>query len=218
MKQLIKVLVVDDHTVVRKGLCALLTSKYDIAVIGEAADGVEAVEQARDLQPDVILMDLMMPRKDGLEAILEIKEENPDARILILTSFSEDVQIVAAIKAGAMGYVLKDASPDELVHAIHSAYMGKLSLSIDMLQLVMSEPESVSPKLDLEAALTLRELDVLRELAHGSSNQEIADSLAISTTTVRSHISSILRKLELNNRTQAALYAIEAGLVSSQNT
>ena len=215
MERLIKVLVVDDHTVVRKGLCSLLTSKYDIEVVGEAADGVEAVDNARDLQPDVILMDLMMPRKDGLEAVLEIKGDNPDARILILTSFSEDVQIVAAIKAGAVGYVMKDASPDELVHAIHSAYMGKLSLSVDMLQLVMSEAEGESPKLDLEAALTPRELDVLRELAHGSSNQEIAGSLAISTTTVRSHISSILRKLELSNRTQAALYAIEAGLVSS---
>ena len=215
MDQLIKVLVVDDHTVVRKGLCSLLTSKYNIDVIGEAADGVEAVDKARDLLPDVILMDLMMPRMDGLEAILEIKRENADARILILTSFSEDVQIVAAIKAGAMGYVLKDASPDELVHAIHSANMGKLSLSTEMLQLVMSEQESASPKLNLEAALTPRELDVLRKLAEGGSNQEIADSLAISTTTVRSHISSILRKLELSNRTQAALYAIDAGLITS---
>ena len=214
MEQLIRVLVVDDHTVVRKGLISLLTSKYDIEVIGEAADGLEAVEKARVLNPDVILMDLMMPRRNGLEAIIEIKRENPDARILILTSFGEDVQIVAAIRAGAMGYVLKDASPDELVHTIHGAYLGKLTLSTKMFELVMSDLAGLSSKPNLEALLTAREVDVLRELARGSTNQEIADTLHVSTTTVRSHISSILRKLQLNNRTQAALYAMNTGLVS----
>lgn len=215
MDQIIRILVVDDHTVVRKGLCSLLTSKYSMEVIGEAVDGVEAVDKARDLRPDVILMDMMMPRKDGLEATIEIKNENPDARILILTSFSEDAQVVAAINAGAMGYVMKDASPDELVHTIHSAYLGKRSLSEEMFQLVVSESNNQPAQLDLDEALTEREIDVLRELARGRSNQEIADALSISTTTVRSHISNILSKLALENRTQAALYAVEAGLLSS---
>ena len=156
----------------------------------------------------------MMPRLNGLEAIIEIKRDNPDARILILTSFSEDVQIVAAIRAGAMGYVLKDASPDDLVHTIHSAYLGKLSLSPEMLELVMAEQAGSSPKPNVDTLLTEREVDVLRELVRGSTNQEIADALHVSATTVRSHISSILRKLQLNNRTQAALFAIDAGLVT----
>ncbi|UCC54409.1 MAG: response regulator transcription factor [Anaerolineaceae bacterium] len=216
MDQLIRVLVVDDHTVVRKGLCSLLTSKYGIEVIGEAADGLDAVNKARDLQPDVILMDMVMPGMDGLVAIQEIKKEDPDARILILSSFSEDVQIVAAIRAGALGYVLKDSSPDELVHTIHSAYLGKLSLSEDMFQLVLSKPEHVSSEIDLDAALTEREIDVLRELARGSSNPEIAETLSVSVTTVRSHISSILGKLALENRTQAAIYANKAGLLTAE--
>lgn len=212
---MIRVLVVDDHTVVRKGLCSLLTSKYGIEVLGEAADGVEAIDKARELQPDVILMDLVMPRKTGLEAIIEIKKDNPRARILVLTSFSEDSQIAAAIKAGAMGYVLKDASPDELIHTIQGVYMGKMSIPAEMMQVVIAESEK-SKHAPRDDELTDRELDVLREIARGHSNQEIAEILGVSTTTVRSHVSSILRKLELENRTQAALYAVEAGLVGSE--
>ncbi len=153
MDSLITVLIVDDHTVVRKGLSALLTSKYDIEVIGEAADGVEAVHKARDLKPDVILMDMVMPRMSGLEAITEIKRHSPDARIIILTSFSEEIQIVAAIKAGAAGYVMKDASPDELVHTIHSAYFGNLTLSKDMFQLLMSDADSSDSTQVLDSVL-----------------------------------------------------------------
>jgi DNA-binding NarL/FixJ family response regulator len=216
MENLIKVLVVDDHAVVRKGLSALLTSKYNIEVIGEAADGVEAVDSARVLEPDVILMDMVMPRKNGLEAIAEIKGENPDTRIIVLTSFSEDIQVVAAIKAGAAGYVMKDASPDELVHTIHSAYLGNLTLSADMFQLVMSASDSDPSKRALDESLTEREVDVLRELARGGSNQQIAKALSVSTTTVRTHVSSILSKLGLENRTQAALYANDAGLLSPE--
>lgn len=215
MTDLIRVMVVDDHTVVRKGLCSLLTAKYGLEVVGEAADGVEAVDQARDLQPDVILMDLIMPRKTGLEAIIEIKKENPRARILVLTSFSEDAQIAAAIKAGAMGYVLKDASPDELIHTIHGVHMGKLSIPAEMMQIVLAESTDKPDKGSRDLELTTREIDVLRQLAAGQSNQEIADALGVSTTTVRTHVSSILRKLDLENRTQAALYAIEHGLTSS---
>lgn len=215
MTDLIRVMVVDDHTVVRKGLCSLLTAKYGLEVVGEAADGIEAVDQARDLRPDVILMDLIMPRKTGLEAIIEIKKENPRARILVLTSFSEDAQIAAAIKAGAMGYVLKDASPDELIHTIRGVHMGKLSIPAEMMQIVLAESTDKADKGSLDVELTAREIDVLRHLAAGQSNQEIADALGVSTTTVRTHVSNILRKLELENRTQAALYAIEHGLTSS---
>jgi NarL family two-component system response regulator LiaR len=216
MSDLIRVMVVDDHTVVRKGLCSLLTAKYGLVVVGEAADGAEAVDQARKLQPDVILMDLVMPRKTGLEAIIEIKKENPQARILVLSSFSEDAQIAAAIKAGAMGYILKDASPDELVHSIQGVHMGKFSIPADMMQIVLAESTDRPEPSSLETKLTSREIDVLRYLALGRSNQEIADALGVGTTTVRSHVSSILRKLNLENRTQAALYAIEAGLTASE--
>lgn len=214
MSEMIRVLVVDDHTVVRKGLCSLLTSKYGIEVLGEAADGVEAVEKARELQPDVILIDLVMPRKTGLEAIIEIKRDDPGAKILVLTSFSEDAQIAAAIKAGAMGYVLKDASPDELIHTIQGVHMGKLSIPASMMQVVMAKSDETG-QTTRDDELTDREVDVLRELARGRSNQEIAKVLGVSTTTVRSHVSSILRKLKLENRTQAALYAIDIGLIIS---
>ena len=148
MSSLIRVLVVDDHAVVRKALSSLLTSKYGIEVIGEAADGVEAVEKTRALKPDVILMDLVMPRKGGLEAIQEIHGMDPGAPILILTSFNDEDRIVAAVKAGAVGYVLKDTSPDELVHAIRGAYMGKLSLPTHMIHLVISEPPTKEEQRD----------------------------------------------------------------------
>lgn len=214
--ELIRVMVVDDHTVVRKGLCSLLTAKYGLDVVGEAADGVEAVDKARELQPDVILMDLIMPRKTGLEAIIEIKKENPRARILVLTSFSEDAQIAAAIKAGAMGYVLKDASPDELIHTIRGVHMGKLSIPAEMMQIVLVGSSERQTESSPDNELTSREMDVLRQLASGRSNQEIGDALGVSTTTIRTHVSSILRKLNLENRTQAALYAIEKGLTLSE--
>lgn len=216
MPDLIRVLVVDDHTVVRKGLCSLLTTKYGLEVVGEAADGVEAVDKASELQPDLILMDLLMPRKNGLEAIIEIKKENPRARILVLTSFSDDAQIVAAIKPGAMSYVLKDASPDELIHTIRGVYMGKLSIPAEIMQVVLAESSAQLEEGVPGNDLTAREIDVLRQLALGRSNQEIAAALSVSTTTVRTHVSSILRKLDLENRTQAALYAIEAGFTASE--
>ena len=212
--EMIRLLIADDHTVVRKGLCSLLTSKYGIEVVGEAENGIEAVEKAREFQPDVILMDMMMPEMTGLEAIIEIRKEDPDARILVLTSFGDDAQITAAIKAGALGYLLKDSSPDELIHTIRSVYMGTFSVPAEMLQALLTEPKDEDEKIPAEHDLTERELDVLRELARGSSNQDIADTLFISTTTVRSHVRSIFQKLHLSNRTQAALYALESGLVT----
>lgn len=210
----IRVLVVDDHTVLRKGLCSLLTPRYGIEVIGEAGDGVEAVDQARALQPDVILMDLEMPRKTGLDAILEIRRQNPDARILVLTSFGEDAKVSAAVKAGAMGFLLKDSSLDELVHAIRTVHMGNLQLPQDLARKAMAGLYGLEETPAPVEQLTRRELDVLKCIARGMSNDDIAQELSISVWTVSSHVHNLLDKLNLSSRTQAALYAVEIGLVS----
>ena len=208
MTDLIRILIADDHYVVRQGLAALLASRNGMEVVGEAATGREAVDLARALQPDVILMDMIMPELDGPAAITLIKQENPRARILVLTSFGESKQISAAIQAGALGYLLKDSSPDDLLHAIRSVYRGNLVLPQDLAVKLM-QPQPAVAVLD---QLTERETDVLRLLAQGQSNQEIAVNLSISTTTVRSHVSTILMKLGVSNRTQAALVARERGL------
>ena len=209
MSDLIRILIADDHFVVRQGLAALLVPRNGMEVVGEAATGREAVDRARYLQPDVILMDMMMPEMDGPEAIALIKRENPAARILVLTSFGESRQISAAIQAGALGYLLKDSSPDDLLHAIHSVYRGNLVLPQDLAQKLM-QPQPAAAALD---QLTERETDVLRLLAKGQSNQEIAATLNIGMTTVRSHVSNILMKLNVSNRTQAALVAQERRLL-----
>jgi NarL family two-component system response regulator LiaR len=210
----IRVLVVDDHAVVRKGLRALLSSpRYHIEVVGEARDGAEAVTQARSLQPDVILMDLLMPNKTGLEALIEIRAEDPTAKVLILTSADDHAQVVASLKAGARGYIVKDSVPDELIQAIQAVYAGQLLLPLDLAQTALfAEPDQLTPLTEL----TERELDVLRYLAQGRSNQEIADALDISLDIVRSHVRTLLNKLHLANRTQAALYALEQGLFNSR--
>ena len=215
--RLIKVLVVEDHAVVREGLCSLLTGRYGVTVIGEAADGLEAIEKARALNPDVILMDLAMPRMTGLEAILKIREEDPDARILVLTSFSEEAKISAAIKAGAMGFLLKDSGADDLAHAIQSVYRGNLSLPQGLAQKVMAGLLGTESATAPAEELTKRELDVLKCLAEGMSNAEIAEALSVSVPTVHSHVHNLLGKLNLTSRTQAALYAVEIGLVTPQN-
>ena len=209
MSDLIRILIADDHFVVRQGLAALLAPRNGMEVVGEAATGREAVDRARYLQPDVILMDMMMPEMDGPEAIALIKQENPAARILVLTSFGESKQISAAIQAGALGYLLKDSSPDDLLHAIHGVYRGNLVLPQD-LALKLMQPQPIPVALD---QLTERETDVLRLLAKGQSNQEIAATLNIGMTTVRSHVSNILMKLNVSNRTQAALVAQERQLL-----
>ncbi|MCB0167955.1 MAG: response regulator transcription factor [Anaerolineae bacterium] len=211
----IKILVVDDHMVVREGLRALLTPRNGMEVIGEAVDGGEAVEMARTLSPDVILMDLNLPEKSGLEATAEIMRQNPHARILVLTSYEEEEHISAAVRAGALGYVLKNSSAPELFHAIRGVAMGSLSVSSNVTQILLKnfhQPAPAPPPSAPTFDLTERELDVLRGLAQGQSNQEIAESLNVEKTTVRSHISRILSKLGVDNRTQAALYAIEMGL------
>lgn len=208
----IRILIADDHQLVRQGLMALLTVKPGIEVVGQATDGVEAVELAQSLGPDIILLDLLMPNKDGIEATREIKAEDPDARILIITSFAEDENVYQAIKAGALGYLLKDSSPQELLQAIHNVCAGRLSLHPNIaLKLIedLNQPQDTKPT---EDPLTEREVEVLKLVAKGRSNQEIAEELVVSERTVGAHVSNILSKLHLANRTQAALFALRTGL------
>jgi two-component system, NarL family, response regulator LiaR len=214
MSERIRILIADDHAVVRKGLRTLILSEPDMDLLDEAADGVEVVLKARALQPDVILMDMMMPRQDGLAAIQQIKSENPAARILVLTSFDQDDKLFPAIKAGALGYLLKDSAPEQLIQAIRDVYQGLSSLAPAVaLRLIreLNKPEGLPPTPD---PLSSRELDVLRLVAQGLSNQEIADRLVIGERTVGNHIANILSKLHLANRTQAALYALREGIAS----
>jgi NarL family two-component system response regulator LiaR len=211
MSEIIRVLVAEDHTLVREGICALINAWPGMEVVAQAADGVEAVHLARALQPDVILMDLVMPRKDGIEAIKDIRQEEPDAHILVLTSFVEDERAYLAIKAGALGYLLKDSSSDDLIEAIKRVHQGEFSLHPSIALKVIRElrgPAGLPPTQD---PLTEREVEVLQQVAQGLTNQEIAERLRISERTVRNHVSRILDKLHLANRTQAALYALREG-------
>ncbi|RIK53275.1 MAG: DNA-binding response regulator [Chloroflexi bacterium] len=218
VNELIRVLIADDHAVVRGGLTALLEDVEGIQVVAEAGDGVEALLKVRAVKPDVILMDLMMPRMTGIEAIEEIKRENPGARILVLTSFSEDEKVFAAIKAGAQGYLLKEVSPHDLVQAIRDVYHGESSLHPAIARKLIRElnrPTALPPS---DEPLTEREAEVLILVARGLSNQDIANKLVISERTVRTHVSNILGKLHLANRTQAALYALKEGLTTLDET
>lgn len=208
----IRVLIADDHAVVRQGLRTLIGTEPGMTVVGEASDGAEAVEMAQVYKPDVILLDMVMPRKDGLEAIREIKRENPDVRVLVLTSFSDDDKVFPAIKSGALGYLLKNASPRTLLGAIRDVYRGEPSMSPAIANKLMRELQRKPELPPTEEPLTEREVDVLKLVAQGLTNQEIAEALFIGEGTVRTHVSSILSKLHLANRTQAALYALREGL------
>jgi len=210
----IRVLIVDDHHVVRKGLVFFLRTQKDLDIIGEAANGKEAVELAKSLKPDIILMDLVMPEMDGIEATKIIKKEHPDIKIMMLTSFSDQDHVIPALEAGASGFQLKDIQPDELVTSLKKIMSGENQL----------HPKATSRLLDnlsskgkqekvLIEELTKRELDVLKEIAKGKSNKEIASSLFITEKTVKTHVSNLLAKLELADRTQAALYAVKNQLV-----
>jgi NarL family two-component system response regulator LiaR len=213
----IRVLIADDHAIVRKGIRALLSTETDIQIVGEASDGAEAIAQAKVLHPDVILMDLVMPKLDGIEATRRITSDQTKVRILVLTSFAADDKVFPAIKAGALGYLLKDTGPDDLVQAIHQVYRGQPTLEPSIARKVLSEL-SHPPKEPLTVdPLTERELDVLRLVAQGKSNKEIAEQLVIAEMTVRAHVSNILGKLHLASRTQAALYALRKGIVSLED-
>jgi len=212
----IRVLIVDDHQIVRQGLRNFLELNEDIAVIGEAADGIGALESATELKPDVILMDLVMPRMDGITATMEIKKKNPEVMVIALTSFTEDDKVIPAIQAGACSYLLKDVSPDDLVEAIRAAAKGEARLHPDVTRKLMQQVSKPTPaqKGSLPAEITDRELDVIRLVAQGKSNQEIASELVISEKTVKTHMSNIFSKLELVDRTQLAIYAIKNNLVN----
>lgn len=214
MGEKISVLVVDDHPVVRKGIRSLLAEEDDIWVIGEAVNGVDAIQQVEQFNPDVILMDLVMPEMNGIDAIGKIILAHPEARILVMTSFAADDKVFPSIKAGALGYLLKDSDPEDLIRMIRQVYRGELSIHptiarkvIQELNRPLQEPLTPSP-------LTEREVEILQLLAKGVENKEIARRLVLREATVRTHVSNILGKLQLANRVQATLYAIRTGLTS----
>jgi len=214
MSQAIRVLIVDDHTIVRKGIRALLAEIAGIEVVGEADNGQEAVTQAETLHPDVILMDLAMPKMDGIEATRQIKASQPESRILVMTSFAADDKVFPAIKAGALGYLLKESAPEDLVQAIRQIHRGESSLHPTIARKVLQEITRPPDRPPTPNPLTEREAEVLRLVAQGLSNQDIARKLNISDPTVRTHVSNIMSKLHLATRIQAALYALREGLVS----
>lgn len=213
----IKLLIADDHHVVRRGLLFFLKTQKDIEVVGEAKDGIEAVELAQKLQPDVVLMDLVMPNMDGIEATRRLKECMPSVKVLILTSFSDQDHVIQGIRAGAAGYQLKDAEPDELVQAIQAVYRGESQLHPKVTSHVLTHLSSPAndEKQPIEE-LTKREKEVLVEIAKGKSNKEIASALYITEKTVKTHVSNILAKLNLADRTQAALFAVRNGVIENK--
>jgi NarL family two-component system response regulator LiaR len=214
----IRVFVADDHAIVRKGIRAVLEIVSDIEVVGEAENGRDAVHRVEQLRPDVILMDLVMPEVDGIEAIRRIKDRQPEARILVLTTFAGEDKIFPAIKAGALGYHLKDSRPEELVKAIRQVRRGESSLHPVIARKVLEELSRPSDRPPTPDPLTPREVEVLRLVAQGLENWEIAERLVITEATVRTHVSNITGKLHVASRTQAALYALREGIASLDNT
>ena len=210
----IRVLVVDDHAVVRRGLRGFLELQDDIEVIGEAADGAEAIARSAELRPDVILMDVLMPTLDGIAATAAIKRAQPDVEIVALTSFIEEARVVAALEAGATGYLLKDASDREVADAVRAAYRGEMRLDPAVTRLLAERLRRREPERAPVERLSEREQEVLACLGRGLSNKEIAAELFITERTARTHVSNILGKLGLASRTQAALYAVERGYVT----
>jgi len=215
MTEKIRVLIADDHAIVRQGLEVLINTQPDMELIAQAQDGEEAVRMAREIHPDVIVMDLMMPVKDGLTAIEEINQLDLEAQILVLTSFPDDDMVISAIKAGATGILLKDSLPEKLLNAIRTVSHGESILHPTVSRKLMEKVRQPSETAPLEDLLTQRELDVLRLLTKGFTNGQIALELNVSIRTVTTHIRNILDKLHLQNRTQAALYAVEHGILAS---
>ncbi|NDV23419.1 response regulator transcription factor [Desulfovibrio sp. JC022] len=216
MSDVIKVLLVDDHDIVRIGVRSFLGGFDDIEVVGEAANGQEAVELTAELAPDIVLMDMLMPVMDGIQAIREIRDRKLPGRIIALTSFATDDKLFPAIKAGAMGYLLKDSTPDELLEAIRRVHRGEPSLAPDIARKVLSELSQPGEEADTPTPdpLTPRELDTLKLVAKGKSNKIIAADMFVSEATVRTHMTSILSKLHLANRVEATLYALREGIAS----
>ncbi|CAB45293.1 response regulator [Streptomyces sp. SID7813] len=208
---MIKVLLVDDHQVVRRGLRTFLEVQDDIEVVGEAADGAEGVDRAQELKPDVILMDVKMPGMDGVDALRRLRELDNHARVLVVTSFTEQRTVVPALRAGAAGYVYKDVDPDALAGAIRSVHAGHILLQPEVAGALLSQEESSSGP-GRAGSLTEREREVLGLIADGRSNREIARALVLSEKTVKTHVSNILMKLDLADRTQAALWAVRHGV------
>lgn len=214
----IKVLIVDDHLIVRQGLRTFLELHEDVVVIGEAEDGLVAVEMVRQLNPDVVLMDLVMRRLDGIAAIRQIKSLAPDIAVIALTSFTEDDKVFPAIQAGASGYLLKDVTPEELIEAIRAAHRGEARLHPDITRKLMERvvPPPSHASQDRSEYLTVRELQVVRLVSKGFSNHEIAKELVISAKTVKTHVSNILSKLHLEDRTQLAIYALKHAMYNDE--
>jgi NarL family two-component system response regulator LiaR len=214
MTDRIRVYIADDHPIVRRGIRDLLETEADIEVVGEAENGRQVVREVEALEPDIILMDLIMPEMDGIEATRQVREIYPEVRILVLTSFATDDKVFPAIKAGALGYLIKDTGPEELLRAIHQVHRGQPTLHPAIAQKLLQEITSSGEKPPSEDYLTEREVEVLKLVARGMSNQEIAEALVVSVATVYTHVSNILAKLHLASRTQAALYALREGYAS----
>lgn len=210
----IRILIVDDHPIVRKGMRAMLESEPDLEIAGEAKNGAEALEQYRTTRPDVVLMDLVMPVVDGIEAIQQIRTLDARAHILVLTSFTSDEKVFAAIRAGAAGYMLKDSEPEDLLRAIHQVYRGESSLHPAIAHKVLAELAQTTETKPRSEALTEREKEVLGYIAQGLTNNQIAQKLVVSRATIHSHVNRILSKLQLDSRTQAALYAVRSGYIT----
>lgn len=208
----IRVLIADDHTIVRRGIKALLAETEDVQVVGEAVNGLEAVRLSRQLNPDIILMDLLMPFMDGIEATRQVTASQPHIGVLVLTSFVHDDKVFPAIKAGAQGYLLKESEPGELIQSIHRVYRGESALNPNIARKIIKEIQEETAIKGSSTPLTARELDVLQLLAKGLSNQEIADRLVVAEVTVRTHVSHLLEKLHLANKVQATLYALRRGI------
>jgi DNA-binding NarL/FixJ family response regulator len=210
----IRILITDDHLVVRQGLRLFLSDDPEMEVVGEAADGAQAVKLAQELKPDIVLMDMLMPVMDGITATAQIRSALPDTEVIAITSVLEDSAVIGAVKAGAIGYLLKDADPEELRTAIKAAAAGQVHLAPKAAARLMREVRAP----DNPQSLTEREIDVLRLIAGGKANKEIAQALTIGEQTVKTHVSNILMKLGVQSRTQAALYAAQIGLAPLQTT
>jgi NarL family two-component system response regulator LiaR len=217
MESPIKILIADDHPLIRQGLRVVIEAQPDLELVGEVSNGEQAVRQSLALHPDIVIMDLQMPVKDGLTATREITQADAHVQVLILTSFPDDDNVYTAIKAGAMGFLLKDSSAEYLLDAIRTVYGGESVLHPTIARRLMQEikqPQKLPPTTE---PLTPREVEVLGYLAQGMTNRQIADKLSVSVRTVSTHVRNILDKLHLANRTQAALYALEQGIVTKSD-